>query len=98
MYAWYVVWTCVSTLYVMQCTLFVWRDNPTFTRIFTYLTICNFNMSFILKQKISMVTLCNGDMDRPLKIEVFDWEKSGKHVFMGLVNVSVRDLINSNGE
>jgi len=44
-----------------------------------------------------MVTLCNGDMDRPLKIEVFDWEKSGKHVFMGLVNVSVRDLVNSNG-
>jgi hypothetical protein len=32
-----------------------------------------------------MVQLCNGDIDRPLKIEVFDHEKSGKHVPMGQV-------------
>lgn len=44
-----------------------------------------------------MVTLCNGDIDRPLKFEIFDYEKSGKHVFMGLVNASVRDLVSSNG-
>ena len=67
------------------------------THIFIYLTM-QFQHVIYLKQKISMVTLCNGDMDRPLKLEVFDWEKSGKHVFMGLVNVSVRDLINSNGD
>ena len=45
-----------------------------------------------------MAQLCNGDIDRPLKFDIFDYEKSGKHVFMGLVNASVRDLISSNGE
>jgi hypothetical protein len=44
-----------------------------------------------------MVQLCNGDLDRPLKIEIFDHEKSGKHVFMGQVNASVRDLLASGG-
>lgn len=29
--------------------------------------------------------MCNGDIDRPLRIEVMDWEKNGKHVFMGQV-------------
>jgi hypothetical protein len=48
-------------------------------------------------QKIAMVQLCNGDLDRPLKIEIFDHEKSGKHVFMGQVNTSVRELLASGG-
>jgi hypothetical protein len=39
-------------------------------------------------QKIPMVQLCNGDIDRPLKIEVFDHEKSGKHVPMGQVTAA----------
>ena len=37
-----------------------------------------------------MTLLCNGDIDRPLKIEVYDFEKSGKHVFMGQVDTCVR--------
>jgi hypothetical protein len=44
-----------------------------------------------------MAQLCNGDFDRPLKIEVFDFEKTGKHVFMGQASVSVRDLLASGG-
>lgn len=35
--------------------------------------------------RIPMVTLCNGDVHRPLKIEIFDWEKSGRHQPMGEV-------------
>lgn len=50
-----------------------------------------------LLQKIPLVQLCNGDIDRPLKVEVFDFEKSGKHVFMGQVETSVRGLLDSNG-
>lgn len=34
---------------------------------------------------IPMALLCNGDIDRPLKIEIFGHEKSGKHSFMGQV-------------
>lgn len=35
--------------------------------------------------KIPMTTLCNGDLQRPLRIEVVDWESSGKHQPMGQV-------------
>ena len=47
--------------------------------------------------KIPLALLCNGDLDRPLKIEIFDYEKSGKHVFMGHVETNVRQLIEANG-
>jgi hypothetical protein len=36
--------------------------------------------------KIALSTLCNGDIHRPLKIEIYDWERSGKHVFMGQIS------------
>lgn len=44
-----------------------------------------------------MTKLCNGDIDRPLKIEIFDHERSLKHVFMGQVETSVRSMLMSNG-
>ena len=46
---------------------------------------------------ISMVQLCNGDMDRPLRISVYDYESSGKHEFMGNVDLNLRRLIESRG-
>jgi len=36
--------------------------------------------------------LCNGDIDRPLLFEVFDWNRSGKHDFIGQFKTSVREL------
>lgn len=47
--------------------------------------------------RIAMTLLCNGDLDRPLRIEIFDFEKSGKHVFMGQVETSVRMMVEQNG-
>lgn len=47
--------------------------------------------------KIAMSTLCNGDLDRPLKIDILDWEKNGKHNYMGTVETSCRQLLTSNG-
>ena len=44
-------------------------------------------------QKIAMSVLCNGDLDRPLKFEIFDFNSSGKHVFMGEVLASVNGLL-----
>jgi hypothetical protein len=44
-----------------------------------------------------MTLLCNGDIDRPIRIEVLDWDKGGKHGFMGQVDTSVRALLDSNG-
>lgn len=46
--------------------------------------------------RIPMVALCNGDLDRPLKIDIYDYERSGKHVFMGSVlGASVRGMLTS---
>lgn len=46
--------------------------------------------------KIPMVKLCNGDIHRPLKIEIFDWDSGGKHDAMGYVETSVNDLLTRN--
>ena len=44
---------------------------------------------------VSVQKLCNGDHLRSLKIEVFDHKKSGKHKFIGHVNVSLKELLHS---
>ena len=47
--------------------------------------------------KIPMAQLCNGDIDRPLRIGVFDFESSGKHQTMGHVETSVRGMLEARG-
>jgi hypothetical protein len=32
-----------------------------------------------------MSSLCNGDVHRPIRIEIFDWDSNGKHQSMGQV-------------
>jgi Copine/C2 domain len=41
---------------------------------------------------LEISTLCGGDLDLPLKIEVYDFESSGKHKPMGSVEMSVKGL------
>lgn len=41
---------------------------------------------------LELSTICGGDLDLPLKIEVFDFESSGKHKRMGNVEMSVKGL------
>ncbi len=41
-----------------------------------------------------MQVLCNGDPHRPLRIDVFDYESSGRHQYMGSVETSVDALMN----
>jgi hypothetical protein len=40
----------------------------------------------------SSSALCNGDLDRPLVIEVYDWEKSGQHKLIGACSLSLGSL------
>ena len=47
--------------------------------------------------RINMVQLCNGDIDRPLRIDIWDWESSGRHQYMGQCETSVRSLMDSRG-
>jgi Copine/C2 domain len=42
---------------------------------------------------IPMEKLCDGDKSRPILIEVFDWEKSGKHQAMGRFETTVNGLM-----
>ena len=47
--------------------------------------------------KIPIQSLCNGDIERPLKIEIWDWDSNGKHDSMGVVKTSVKSMIESQG-
>jgi hypothetical protein len=41
---------------------------------------------------ISLKTLCNGDYDRSIKIECYDWNASGNHELIGQFITNVREL------
>uniref|UniRef100_A0A8C5CEK6 Copine 8 n=1 Tax=Gadus morhua TaxID=8049 RepID=A0A8C5CEK6_GADMO len=42
--------------------------------------------------KIPVRALCNGDHDRTVKIEVYDWDRDGSHDFIGEFSTSYREL------
>lgn len=46
---------------------------------------------------IPMVSLCNGDVNRPVKIEIWDYDNDGKHDFMGGFETSVHAMLTSGG-
>lgn len=41
---------------------------------------------------LELSTLCGGDLDLPLKIEIFDFESSGKHKAMGCLEMTVNGM------
>ncbi|XP_068029654.1 copine-5-like isoform X5 [Anomalospiza imberbis] len=41
---------------------------------------------------IPVRALCNGDHDRAIKVEVYDWDRDGSHDFIGEFTTSYRDL------
>ncbi|XP_078276009.1 copine-8 isoform X3 [Rhinoraja longicauda] len=41
---------------------------------------------------IPVRTLCNGDFDRTIKVEVYDWERNGSHDFIGEFTTNYREL------
>jgi hypothetical protein len=41
---------------------------------------------------VSIQGLCNGDLNRPILFEVFDYDSDGSHDFIGSVTASVNDL------
>uniref|UniRef100_A0AAY4DLG0 C2 domain-containing protein n=1 Tax=Denticeps clupeoides TaxID=299321 RepID=A0AAY4DLG0_9TELE len=42
--------------------------------------------------KIPVRALCNGDYDREIKIEVYDWDRDGGHDYIGEFSTSYREL------
>ncbi|RYG62518.1 hypothetical protein EON64_17725, partial [archaeon] len=72
------------------------NEDNSYTAVWTSNKIDNSLNPRWAATKIPMVKLCNGDLDRPLCIELFDWDKGGRHQSMGAVRTSVRGLLNSN--
>lgn len=76
-------------LVILRC-----NEDSSYSKVWESPTISDTLNPRWAQAKIPMSKLCNGDLHRPLRIEVYDHEKSGKHVFMGLVNeVSVAGLL-----
>eukprot|EP00899_Mesostigma_viride_P013966 jgi/Mesvir1/22570/Mv18574-RA.1 len=44
---------------------------------------------------VTMQQLCNGDVERPLVLEVYDWDRRGTHELIGLTQRSLRDMQDS---
>jgi Ca2+-dependent lipid-binding protein len=45
--------------------------------------------------QISIEALCGGNQERPIQIQVFDWEKSGKHQTMGIIQTTTKALMSA---
>jgi hypothetical protein len=73
------------------------NEDGTFTDVWKNTKIDNnLNPTFPVS-RINLAQICNADIDRPIKITVWDFESSGRHQFMGQVQTSVRGLIDSRG-
>ena len=44
---------------------------------------------------IDVARLCEGDLNKPIQVEVFDWDKKGKHTLIGKFETSVEGLSSS---
>ncbi|XP_076469076.1 copine-8-like [Babylonia areolata] len=47
---------------------------------------------------ISVQALCNGDHDRSIQIECYDWDSDGSHDFIGAFSTNLRELAHSAAE
>ncbi|CAM9104353.1 unnamed protein product [Pylaiella littoralis] len=48
-------------------------------------------------QEMSVQALCNGDYLRPLRVEVWDWDRDGDHDCMGRLTSSLQGLLEGQG-
>lgn len=46
--------------------------------------------------KVPLQVICNGDVDRAIRLQVYDWESSGKHELIGECLTSVASLLKPN--
>jgi hypothetical protein len=61
------------------------NEDGTYTKVWENTKVdSNLNPSWAAA-RIPMTQICNGDIERPLRVEIWDWEKSGRHNFMGQV-------------
>lgn len=74
------------------------REDGSFVHVFKNQPVMNNLSPTWPVVKLPMQQLCNGDLDRPIKIDILDWDKDGTHDPMGGVQTSVRALLESRGQ
>lgn len=57
-----------------------------------------FLFSVTLASDGSFQALCNGDYLHPLRIEVWDWDRNGKHDHLGVLTTNLQALLEGQGE
>lgn len=45
------------------------------------------------QMELPLATFCNGDPNRPVKIECFDWDANGSHDFIGLCQTNLNQIL-----
>lgn len=60
------------------------RDDGSYATCYKSEVMSN-NLSPVYEIRSSTLELANGDLNRNLKIEVFDWNASGHHVYIGMI-------------
>mmetsp|Transcript_34942 Transcript_34942/g.45060 ORF Transcript_34942/g.45060 Transcript_34942/m.45060 type:complete len:693 (+) Transcript_34942:37-2115(+) len=70
------------------------REDGTWVPVYRSIYIKNtLNPVWPTARRISIQTICNGDYDRPLRIEVYDIDNDGSHDDMGRTETNVRELL-----
>ncbi|TWW53583.1 Copine-5 [Takifugu flavidus] len=47
---------------------------------------------------IPVRALCNGDYERTIKVEIYDWDRDGSHDFIGEFTTSYKELCRGQGQ
>jgi hypothetical protein len=42
--------------------------------------------------KLKVRDLCNGDYNRALKIDIYDWDSNGKHDIIGTIRTNFQEI------
>jgi Ca2+-dependent lipid-binding protein len=86
--AWYAMDNYAISSYLSSQRAFLRRQNEdsSYTPVWKSAKIDNSLNPVWSPSKIPMASLCNGDVYRPLRIEIFDWDSNGKHQTMGIVS------------
>ena len=66
----------------------VWQNN--------FVSTSNSNALWPVS-RIPLTALCNGDIDRSIKIEIWGHQNSGRHQYIGCVETTARGLMDSMG-
>ena len=68
------------------------REDGSFVKVWSSETVKSSLNPTWKPLKIPLQRVSNGDLDRPIRLDVWDWESNGSHKLIGQVQTSVRYL------